>query len=62
MKAFRSKFPTANLWAGAPWFEEDCDAALVVAAFPDLFSAGAVANAMRMISGRSDIKVEEPKQ
>lgn len=25
-------------WAGPGWFEEDCDAALVVASFPDHFS------------------------
>lgn len=35
---FRKQFPDAKLFlGGSTWFEEDCDAALVAAAFPEYF-------------------------
>lgn len=34
---FRHCFPDYKLWAGDPWFEEDCDAALVTISFADEF-------------------------
>lgn len=37
-KQFRKIFPTAKLFrGGSTWFEEDCDWALVVEAFPQYF-------------------------
>lgn len=40
-KKFRELFPDVKLWAGCNsergWFEEDCDWALVVLAFPEYF-------------------------
>lgn len=38
----------------AGWYEEDCDWAIVVVAFPALFSAAEVANAKRTIAARPD--------
>ena len=38
MAAFHRLFPTFITFAGGPWFEEDCDAAAVVIAFPEHFS------------------------
>jgi len=35
---FRQFFPDYKLWAGDPWFEEDCDAALVTISFAEEFS------------------------
>ena len=35
---FRERFPDYKLWAGDPWFEEDCDAALVMITFAEEFS------------------------
>lgn len=35
---FRQCFPDYKLWAGDPWFEEDCDAALVPITFEEEFS------------------------
>jgi hypothetical protein len=35
---FRQFFPEYVLWAGDPWFEEDCDAALVTLTFAAEFS------------------------
>ena len=39
---FRQFFPDYKLWAGDPWFEEDCDAALVTITFAQEFSDQAV--------------------
>lgn len=55
MLTFRSIFPLAQLWAGSPWFEEDCDAALVELAFPEHFTDRALYNALRSARGRDDI-------
>jgi len=38
LATFRQYFPDYKLWAGDPWFEEDCDAALVTISFPEEFS------------------------
>jgi len=35
---FRHCFPNYKLWAGDPWFEEDCDAALVTITFAKEYS------------------------
>jgi len=35
---FRQCFPDYKLWADDPWFEEDCDAALVTITFAEEFS------------------------
>jgi hypothetical protein len=37
-ETFRQFFPDYVLWAGDPWFEEDCDAALVTLTFAAEFS------------------------
>lgn len=37
-ETFRQFFPHYVLWAGDPWFEEDCDAALVTLTFAAEFS------------------------
>jgi len=36
--------------AGDPWFEEDCESALVVLAFPDLFAIDERFEAVEMVS------------
>jgi hypothetical protein len=42
-----------NTFAGGCWYEEDCDACLVAAAFPDLFGGAIVLGALRRIAGNS---------
>src|ERR1043165_8377945 len=37
-QTFRAFFPDFRLFAGDPWFEEDCDAALVILTFATEFS------------------------
>ena len=45
----KAKFPDLkNTFAGFPWFEEDCDWALVALTFPELFPATVVASAEKM--------------
>lgn len=46
IRAFRT-------WAGLGWFEEDCDASLVILSFPDLFPARQVASAVQQVRGRA---------
>ena len=41
-------------WAGVGWYEEDCDWAVVVVAFPDCFDAGTVATAKASFNGMLD--------
>lgn len=42
----------AARWSGSRnWFEEDCAAALVVVAFPELFTSGEVASAREVVAG-----------
>lgn len=53
------EFHGFNTWAGGPWFEEDCDATLVVLSFPDLFSPSWVKNALDYI--RADYFVKDKK-
>jgi len=45
MQEFRIQFPEFQTYAGGPWFEEDCDAAMIPVAFPDCFPAEQVAMA-----------------
>jgi hypothetical protein len=46
-KEFRKKFPNAKLFlGGSTWFEEDCDWALVVEAFPEEFKEEVVKQAI----------------
>lgn len=49
MQTFRKLFPRFDTYAGGPWFEEDCDAALVIVAFPDRFSREEVWTAFESI-------------
>lgn len=46
----QAEFPAFHSWAGPQWLEEDCDCALVVLTWPELFSDQAVFFALR--SGR----------
>jgi len=41
--------PDFQPWAGRGWFEEDCDAALVVVCFPDAFDSDQVERARRAV-------------
>jgi hypothetical protein len=59
---FREYFPDFGLWAGDPWFEEDCDAALVVVTFPDLFTDEQVYNAVEGIAACVRNKGESSQQ
>jgi hypothetical protein len=52
--ALETLFPTLLSFTGVGWLEEDCDWALVVLAWPDLFSAQAVYNAVRVSADRED--------
>jgi hypothetical protein len=46
-KEFRNIFPNAKLFLnGSTWFEEDCDWALVIEAFPEYFKEELVKNAI----------------
>ena len=47
MRQLRAKFPEYKLFAGEPWFEEDCDAALVVLAFPEFYDRPHVFSAIQ---------------
>lgn len=40
-----ARFPSFTTWAGGPWYEEDCDWAVVAIVFPTAFPASAQANA-----------------
>ncbi len=37
--AVKAKYPLFKTFAGGAWYEEDCDVAIVVATFPECFSA-----------------------
>ena len=50
-ETFRQFFPDYVLWAGDPWFEEDCDAALVTITFAAEFSDQSVFFAEQSIRG-----------
>lgn len=43
-------------FSGFPWFEEDCDAAYVMVAFPEYFDSETRANAERMIDWHRALK------
>ena len=45
MARLRHKFPGFKTFAGGPWFEEDCDWAIVCLAFPEAFPAEALPHA-----------------
>jgi hypothetical protein len=49
--AVRAKFPAFSTFAGGPWYEEDCDVAVVVAAFPEEFKPEQVKACKEMIKG-----------
>jgi hypothetical protein len=55
---FRQCFPDYKLWAGDPWFEEDCDAALVTITFADEYSDQSVFFAEQSI--RACVRNEKP--
>lgn len=42
----KQKFPGFEPFAGWPWFEEDCDAAVVALAFPELFADSSLRGAV----------------
>jgi hypothetical protein len=46
MAKFREIFPDFKSFAGGAWFEEDCDWAIVMLAFADLFPAEIVEQAL----------------
>jgi hypothetical protein len=46
----RLKFPDFSTFAGGPWYEEDCDVAVVMVCFPEAFSAETVARAKAAIN------------
>jgi hypothetical protein len=48
---FRKLFPKFKPFAGFPWFEEDCDWAMVTIAFPQYFHDAQVFNAVRTAGG-----------
>jgi len=45
----RAIFPGLETWAGGAWYEEDCDVAFPVAAFPETFTARQVFFALRTL-------------
>ena len=47
--ALKKQFPDFQPCAGYPWLEEDCDACLVPLAWPEVCSASAVREAVRMV-------------
>jgi hypothetical protein len=47
--AIQRAMPDFKPFTGAPWYEEDCDAAVVAAFFHEAFSAREVAGAVAMI-------------
>jgi len=55
MAEFDRIMPGVCLWAGAPWFEEDCDWALVALAFPDYFDSQSIYHAVQAVQGRTDL-------
>lgn len=42
-----------DTFAGGAWYEEDCDAALVVIAFPEFFKPDQVSQAASMVAGNA---------
>ena len=54
--ALTKAFPGFVPFAGWPWLEEDCDACLAVLAWPELFPAAAVREAVRMVHVMADWK------
>jgi len=48
------KFPGFTPFAGKPWYEEDCDVAVVILAFPEEFDDAAIRGAVRSVLGWSD--------
>lgn len=54
--ALKKLFPGFVPFAGWPWLEEDCDACIAVIAWPELFPASAVREAVRMVQGMAEWK------
>jgi hypothetical protein len=46
---FRALFPSLNPWAGEQWFEQDCDVAAVIVAFPEFFDDRAIYHAVQTL-------------
>ena len=54
--ALKKAFPGFAPFAGWPWLEEDCDACLIPLAWPEVVSASAVREAVRMVQGMAEWK------
>lgn len=52
---FKLRFPDFQPYAGASWFEEDCDAVAVVLAFPQSFEDKGIFFAVQMIDAHSKL-------
>lgn len=48
MSAVHARFPHFGTFAGGPWFEEDCDWAVVALTFPELFDEDNLRAAIRI--------------
>jgi hypothetical protein len=51
-------FPTFQPWAGAGWYEEDCDWSIVAIALPELFDDGALVGAVRTVRHSTEYLAE----
>ena len=49
MAALNRRYPGFQTFAGGPWFEEDCDACIVVVTFPEHFDSVAVESCAKQI-------------
>ena len=55
-QARRDRFPEFVPFAGSPWYEEDCDAAVVVLCFPEHFDDQGVMGAVRSVRSMTGYK------
>jgi hypothetical protein len=55
---FEKKFPDFKPYAGAPFYEEDQDAAMIALAFPEHFDDAAIYNAVRTVYGSAKMHDE----
>jgi hypothetical protein len=49
MKMFDQELPDFQTFAGGPWFEEDCDAAVIACVFPDAFDRQVVTECIQQV-------------
>lgn len=56
MSAVFARFPHFRTFAGGPWFEEDCDWAIVALTFPEHFSVEALRGAIKTVEITCKIK------